>query len=93
MIKRSRGIGLVLGVVLVLSAGAGSVLARDNVPEYANCMGKDMGGWARELGSGWGHLVADEARGEAFGERNWGQAMVVHLGGGFYGEEGITCQP
>ncbi|MEO5705062.1 MAG: hypothetical protein ABIZ52_03420 [Candidatus Limnocylindrales bacterium] len=93
MIKHRRSIGLALGTLWVLSVGVGSVLARDNVPDYANCMGKDMGAWARELRSDWGHLVADEARGEAFGERNWGQAMVVHLRGGYFGEPGITCQP
>jgi len=93
MIRNRGGLGLALGLLLALSAGAGTALGRDNVPDYANCMGKDMGGWARELGSGWGHLVADEAQGEAFGAENWGQAMVIHLAGGYYGEEGITCQP
>ena len=83
-------------VVTALSLSATAVLAAPANPP--NCMGKDMGAWARESGSGWGSLVAGEARSGApfggyFGETNWGQAMVLHLGGAYYGEDGVTCQP
>jgi hypothetical protein len=56
-------------------------------------MGKDMGAWARADGSGWGRFVAEQAQSASpFGATNWGQAMVAHLAGDYYGEDGITCQ-
>lgn len=85
-------------VVTALSLSATAVLAAP--ANSANCMGKDMGAWARDYGSGWGGLVSGEARSPApfggfFGETNWGQAMVLHLAGAYYtdGQDGITCQP
>jgi len=91
-------------VVTALSLSATAVLAA--APNPPNCMGKDMGFWAREgsiagqtgddsfpSGSGWGRFVAGQAQlPSPFGEANWGQAMVAHLAGDFFGGFGITCQ-
>lgn len=83
-------------VVTALSLSATAVLAA--APNPPNCMGKDMGAWARQMGSGWGRLtVAVEARApNPFGDpavTNWGQAMVAHLAGAYYDpSNGITCQ-
>jgi hypothetical protein len=87
------------GLSLSLSTGTASAEARP-IP---NCMGKDMGTWARdgsiagvtgpatfESGSGWGGFVSQMAQNP---NTNWGQLMVVHLAGGFYGSPGITCAP
>ena len=89
-----------VGPAFALSTGTASAAARD-IP---NCMGKDMGCWARDgsstalgtgwvdfdSGSGWGHHVARSAQDPA---TNWGQEMVKHLAGDFYGYPGISCAP
>jgi hypothetical protein len=87
-------------ITLVSIAAAGPVAAA--APNPPSCMGVDMGTWAREgstagvtgpatfdSGSGWGGHVAQNAR---FSAGAWGQAMVDHLAGDFYGVPGITCQ-
>ena len=86
-------------LTLSLSTGTASAAA----PNPPNCMGKDMGLWAREgsgffgfeSGSGWGGFVAQNAQdpGSIFGADNLGQAMTAHLAGDFFGLPGITCQP
>lgn len=92
-------------IALLSIVGAGTAAAA--APNPPNCMGKDMGFWAREgsiagvtgdatfdSGSGWGRFVAQTAQSEdPFGEDNWGQAMVAHLAGLFWGVPGVTCQP
>lgn len=96
-------VGGLFVVVSLLSAGAASAAA----PNPPNCMGKDMGFWAREgsiagvtgpatfeSGSGWGEFVKLNAQSEQpFGQENWGRAMTAHLAGDFYGVIGVTCQP
>lgn len=96
-------IGSLIAVFSIVAAGAASAAP----PNPPNCMGKDMGFWAREgsiagetgpatfeSGSGWGHFVAQNAQSEdPFGQDNWGQAMTAHLAGDFYGVTGVTCQP
>lgn len=79
-------------VVTALSLSATAVLAAPANPP--NCMGKDMGAWARADGSGWGRFVAEQAQSASpFGATNWGQAMVAHLAGDYYDPpNGITCQ-
>jgi len=100
--RLSLRISIVVSLIALLSiVGAGTAAAA--APNPPNCMGKDMGLWAREgstagvtgpatfdSGSGWGGHVAQNARGSA---SDWGQAMVDHLAGDFSGVPGITCQP
>ena len=85
-------------LTLSLSTGTASAAA----PNPPNCMGKDMGLWAREgnsvfgfeSGSGWGGFVAQNAQAPSpFGQDNFGHAMTAHLAGDFFGLPGITCQP
>ena len=79
-----------VAITLSLSTGTASAAARD-VP---NCMGKDMGGMAREMGSDWGALVAGWAQDSSLlGTDNLGQAMVVHLAGGYFAMGFGSCQP
>ena len=87
-------------VLSLVGAGAASAAA----PKPPNCMGKDMGLWAREgssieagtgfadfeAGAGWGGFVAQNAQGSAGA---WGQSMVDHLAGDFHFLPGVTCQP
>lgn len=89
-----------IALLSIMAAGTASAAA----PNPPNCMGKDMGLWAREgssiedgtgladfeSGAGWGGHVAQNARGSAGA---WGQAMVAHLAGDFWGAPGILCQP
>lgn len=99
-------ISIVVSLVALLSiVVAGTVSAA--APNPPNCMGKDMGFWAREgsiagvtgpatfeSGAGWGQFVAQNAPSESpFGEKNWGHAMTAHLAGDFFGVPGVTCQP
>jgi len=86
----------------IVAAGTASAAA----PNPPNCMGKDMGLWAREgsiagvtgvadfaSGAGWGGFVAQQAQlPSPFGQDNWGHAMTAHLAGDFYGVLGVTCQ-
>lgn len=103
---RKLKISIIASLVVVGSIiGAGSAAAA--APNPPNCMGKDMGYWAREgsiagvtgvtsfeSGVGWGEFVAHNAQSEEpFGEQNWGHAMTAHLAGDFYGLPGVTCQP
>lgn len=88
-----------IALLSILAAGTAAAAP----PNPPNCMGKDMGLWAREgsstaagtgfadfgSGAGWGGFVADNARGSA---GLWGQSMVDHLAGDFHGP-GVTCQP
>lgn len=92
-------------IALLSIVGAGTAAAA--APNPPNCMGKDMGFWAREgsiagetgaatftSGSGWGRFVAYQAQlPSPFGQDNWGHAMTAHLAGLFYGVPGVTCQP
>lgn len=92
-------------VALLSVAAVGTVSAA--APNPPNCMGKDMGFWAREgsiagvtgpatfeSGVGWGRFVAQNAQSESpFGSENWGHAMTAHLAGDFYGVPGVSCQP
>jgi hypothetical protein len=104
--RLSLRISIVVSLIALLSiVGAGSASAA--APNPPNCMGKDMGFWAREgstagvtgpftfeSGRGWGQFVADQAREDSpFGQDNWGQGMKAHLAGSFYGVPGVTCQP
>ncbi len=97
---------LVAGIAtLTLSLSTGTASAEPANPP--NCMGTDMGTWAREgsiagvtgpatfaSGSGWGGFVAGLAQSSSpLGADNLGQAMVAHLAGDFYGVPGVTCQP
>ena len=97
----SLRISIVVSLVAVLSIlGAG--IASAAAPNPPNCMGKDMGLWAREgssiadgtgyadftSGSGWGRFVAQSAQTEA-----WGPSMVAHLAGVYGVGSGMTCQP
>jgi hypothetical protein len=70
-----------------MSTGTASAEARP-IP---NCMGKDMGGMARAMGSDWGAFVAQHAQDPSILGMNWGQAMVFHLAGGF--GEPFSCLP
>lgn len=98
--RLSLRISVVVSLIALLSiVGAGTASAA--APNPPNCMGKDMGLWAREgssiadgtgyadftSGSGWGRFVAQSARTEA-----WGPAMVAHLAGEFGVGLGMTCQ-
>ena len=98
--RLSRRISIVVSLMALLS-GVGAGTASAAAPNPPNCMGKDMGLWAREgsvagvtgfvnftSGSGWGRFVAQNARTGA-----WGPAMVAHLAGDFWPEPGNTCQP
>jgi len=97
-LKFSIAVSLI-AVLSIVAAGTASAAP----PNPPNCMGKDMGLWAREgsiegvtgvadfeSGAGWGGYVAENARGSA---GDWGQAMVDHLAGDFWGAPGIICQP
>lgn len=89
-------------IALLSIVAVGTAAAAPPIPP--NCMGKDMGLWAREgssiedgtgfadfeSGAGWGGHVAQNARGSA---GVWGQSMVDHLAGDFYGVPGVICQP
>ena len=66
-------------LTLSLSTGTASAAA----PNPPNCMGKDMGGMARAMGSDWGAFVAQHAQDPTLLNMNWGEAMVFHLAGGF----------
>ena len=89
---RKVKIWTVASLITVLSlVGAGTASAAP--PNPPNCMGKDMGAMAREGGSEWGQFVATNARSDSpFGAENWGQAMVIHLAGGYQDEPGVTCR-
>lgn len=102
---RNLKISIIVSLVALLSiVAAGSVSAA--APNPPNCMGKDMGLWAREgsiagvtgledfdSGVGWGRFVARNAQSESpFGAENWGHAMTAHLAGDFFGVLGVTCQ-
>jgi hypothetical protein len=76
-----------MGLTLSLSPENASAAARP-IP---NCMGKDMGGMARAMGSDWGAFVAQHAQDPSLLGMNWGQAMVFHLAGGF--GEPFSCLP
>lgn len=103
---RKPKIAIVVSLIALLSiACAGTVSAA--APNPPNCMGKDMGLWAREgseegvtgsatfeSGRGWGQFVASQAREDSpFGEANWGQAMTAHLAGVYSDVPGVSCQP
>lgn len=102
----SLRISIVVSLIALLSiVGAGTAAAA--APNPPNCMGKDMGFWAREgsiagetgdatftSGAGWGGYVAQnaQAQGSLFGYDTWGHAMKAHLDGAFFGGLGITCK-
>ena len=91
-----------IALLSIVTAGTASAAA----PNPPNCMGKDMGLWAREgsiagvtspysftSGSGWGRFVAQQAQlASPFGQDNWGHAMTAHLAGDFFGVLGVTCK-
>jgi hypothetical protein len=104
--RLSLKISIVVSLIALLSImGVGTALAA--APNPPNCMAVDMSTWAREgsiagvtgdatftSGSGWGRYVASQAQlPSPFGQDNWGQAMVAHLAGLFWGVPGVTCQP
>jgi hypothetical protein len=104
--RLSLRISIVVSLIALLSiVGAGTAAAA--APNPPNCMAVDMSTWARDgstagvtgpytftSGSGWGRFVASQAPlPSPFGQDNWGQAMVAHLAGLFYGAPGVTCQP
>ena len=94
---------MVAAVAALALAGAGlgfGTAASADPADPPNCMGKDMGRWAREgnpefgftSGSGWGHFAAQNAQAEdPFGQENMGQAMVAHLAGEFSALDSVTC--
>jgi len=94
-------VGSLIAVFSILGAGAVSAAA----PNPPNCMGKDMGLWAREgstpttgpgqfeSGSGWGQFTAENAQqDDPFGQETWGHAMTAHLAGAFSEFPGVTCE-
>ena len=100
---RKLKFSIAVSLIALLSIGAAGTAAAAP-PNPPNCMGKDMGLWAREgssiedgtgfadfeSGAGWGRFVAQNAQGSAGA---WGQSMVDHLAGDFSELPGITCQP
>lgn len=99
---RKVKVSVAMAALSLLSiVGAGTASAAP--PNQPNCMGKDMGLWAREgstffgftSGAGWGAFIAQNAQDPTsiFGADTLGQAMVIHMAGGYFGVPGVTCQP